>query len=240
MGAFSMQRYSQADRLNKGMTALGLDAATRTKLRAAGVSPDNDSRILYGRREEQHRKIHLEAKQYYDGDDGYRHKRELDADLDKMHADVKALFANPKAEKGHRLALLDEHVDHMKGSLKYSDKRLGKIPKTPPQTPEDLARALAALQFGDEVKKVTLKLEIQVVFIKQVEIDAEIVPVLAVVTNGVPDHNRILEDPSLNDDWRVGSIAPGQMLQLEYLVRIKEKVRYTIQVHIGLEIDVEE
>ncbi|GAA5832279.1 hypothetical protein JCM11251_004305 [Rhodosporidiobolus azoricus] len=230
----------QEDRLDKGMTALGLDAPTRKALRAAGVSSSNGSRILVGRREDTHRKLHLEAQQFYDGDDGYRHKRELDADLDKVHSDVKALFANPKAQQGKRLALLERHSDQLHGKLMYRDERLGKIPKTPPTTPEELAQRLLALQFGDEIKKVTLKLDIQTIFIKQVEVDAQVQPVLAVVTpNGLPDHNRILGDPSLNDDWRVRGVYPGQMLELEYLVSIKEKVRYTIVVHVQLEVDVE-
>ncbi|BGP12796.1 hypothetical protein JCM10213_008057 [Rhodosporidiobolus nylandii] len=226
------------DTLPGGISAPSQDAAmdsfTRKGLPQAGVSPDNGSRLLAVKKEKQLQMAHVEMDRHYAGNDGYEHDRHLNATLGNVHQDVKALFLNPKADARHKLAMLEMHHDHKFGQLKLEDKRLGKLPTSPPTTPEALAGLLAQLGIGEEVKKVTLKIAIHETFVATVKKTRE--PFLAIVTSALPNHKRILQDPSLNDQWRVGPQSPG-LLVLFYRVTTKIEIRVHFQVQIEVAVE---
>ncbi|GAA5984065.1 hypothetical protein JCM11641_005586 [Rhodosporidiobolus odoratus] len=208
-------------------------------LKAAGVGPEKGSRLLGMRTVKKRTEAHIEMDRDYNGKDGYRHHRHLDATLGNDHVDSKALFYNPKADLEHKLALLDVHHDHKFGSLKLTDKRLNRLP--PPQptlpihiTPEMLAGLLAKAGIGKDLSKVAINIEIHATVVATLKQTKE--AYLAVLCSDLPSTKPITRDPSLSDRWVVAPKKDDGVRRLVLLYKLTSEL--TVQVHFEVQIKV--
>ncbi|GAA5857201.1 hypothetical protein JCM8547_009367 [Rhodosporidiobolus lusitaniae] len=213
------------------------DAVTQAALRRAGVS--SDSRVLAASVTKHLKDIKVDADRKYAGTDGYEHDRHLTADLQQEKDDLVALLYNPHAtKKEKKIAILKlEHL-HNTGKIVYKDTRLGKLPP-PPTTATELASLLHTIGFGEELKKITVKIDVEKVFTTEIKVEKEVQPVLAVVCSSLPSARQIQQDPDTRHNWLVGPSSPDRLV-LFFQVKEKLEVKYSVQVHIHLSIEVQQ
>ncbi|GAA6001765.1 hypothetical protein JCM10207_002307 [Rhodosporidiobolus poonsookiae] len=203
-------------------------------LKAGGQDKTGQARLLRQLEREEHKQVDLDMKKQYQGSDGYRHERRLKGRINNDIDRVDDLFYDRSAPQGKQIADVQVHRNHLHGKLMYSDQRL---PKDPPQTPQELAALLAKISMGDEVKTLVLHVQVKETYVAEIKETAE--PFLGVVCgNGPSDLDSILQQAHGHPNWLVGTRRdghnPGQLLVLFYKVSKTITIRVHFQVTVQL------